>query len=426
MRHVIAARLRPRSLPGWLSIALFVASLMAVIALLPIAASSNFALGKHKLAFFIPPFSAMLFLTLHETTGTRLARPLYPILFMVVLMVPLVTLWNQGLIYRLGDDPYDYSRHAHYMVSNRTWEGELARHPFSNQILIRYVFAAEFVMLGGEKVAVQIINLMIFFTALMCLYFKYRAALPERDRIILMVGLLLLTPYATKNVLYGLTEWLGLSLMFAYFMLRDDRTRSYLAYVSLGLAVIARLNLLPLVLLLSGYDLLRKRATPSKLAAMIAALSFPLVHNVYFYGAWSYLPEGRGWPVPDPAGMVRDFPALANFLVRRALLYTGYPFTTYDQNGLIIDQSNGDWLSTAMGMLFLPYFVCCIFYFFHSLKGAQRPWYVAAAAAMVGPTLILGNGSYPRFQFVNVTILFALYFSWKTVHQHTVVETVPA
>ena len=58
------------------------------LALLPLAASSDYALGKHKAAFFIPPFSAMLFLALHETAGKRLARPLYPVLYMAALMMP--------------------------------------------------------------------------------------------------------------------------------------------------------------------------------------------------------------------------------------------------------------------------------------------------------------------------------------------------
>lgn len=417
-------RLRSVSPLAWVSAALFLASLGAVIALVPVAASNDAALGKHKLAFFIPPFAAMLFLTLHETAGRRLARPLYSILFMLALMLPLLTLWNQGLVYRVGDDPYDYSRHAHYMASNGTWEGEFRQKPFTNQVLIRYVFAGEFLLLGGEKVALQMLNLVIFFSTLTALYFRCRDNLSQKHRLVLVIGLLLITPYSSKNVLAGFTEWLALTLVFGFLLLRDHRMLSHAGYACLGLATVARMNLLPAAFLLFGLEAARRRASLSKFVVLIAMVSFPLVHNGYFYGAWTYLPEGRGWPVQDPEGLMRQLPAFADFVGRRALLYSGYPFTTYDQYGRIIDGSNGDWLSVVMGTLFLPYFVCAIACFVHLLKGVERLWYLAAAAVLAGPTLLLGNGSWPRFQYVTVVILFACYFAWTARSDEAGVEPV--
>ena len=230
-----------------------------------------------------------------------------------------------------------------------------------------------------------------------------RALEPRLDQArFLAIGFFLLgaAPYAAKNVLYGYTEWFVV-VVFMLFVLQLVRGRTLPAVILLALVPFARQNLLIVSLMLLAVIVVTPRQR-WLLVPYVSVLALPLYHNLYYAGELSFLVENRGWTSGFgnyPQGDV----ALIRYLIwSRIPRYFGY---APDQ----------DFLTLAIAVFFVLFGSAFAIWEVFATAGWRR-WLVAAVAgAAIVPTMLFGGLSYPRFVYVNLTVILLSSLAFRDV-----------
>ena len=208
-------------------------------------------------------------------------------------------------------------------------------------------------------------------------------------------------PYAAKNVLYGYTEWFAV-MLFMLFILNLVRGRALTAVMLLALVPFVRQNLLIVSLILVGVIVV---TTPQRwlLAPYTAVLGLPLYHNLHYAGELRFLMANRGssaalgsgGSVPWTAmlGPPDDLIAIAYEVWANLPNYLGY----HDRQDL---------LTLAIAVIFAPYGSALVVWLIVRTRGWRRWLFAAIAVTSIVPTLLLGAGtSYPRFVYVNLSVI---------------------
>lgn len=406
-------------------------SLGSVIALIPYAASSNLALGKHKIAFFIPSFFAFASLFAYRSKSGSLDNKhlLYAFATFVIIAIPLFQLFNQPVIH-LADDSLTYSRAAHYMIMNATMEGEPNHHPFSEQIGYRYFIAAELLIFGGEKVGMQTFNIGMFTVLNLLLLKIFIRRFDGSALFIFMLFVFLINPFSVKNILQGYSEWATYSIFQVFILLRLSGAKTWGSYFVLGLIPLLRQNLLFIPLLVVILDLIDRKIRAIDLIVLAFVLSLPLLHNLHYYSEVRYLAGSQdgisgmvlphefvhyhssGLPMLNFEEVGRNFFYLLKFIFSRLVHYLGIPIATYSLNGVFIDapMSHYDYFSVLVGTIFCPFVTIFLLVRIPRLPVKERIFLIVLAILIISPTIIFGSGNFPRFQYMNLTILFLFYY----------------
>lgn len=231
-------------------------------------------------------------------------------------------------------------------------------------------------LLGGEHRLLQLTSVFLYLGAL--LLFLREAGRNCARQQLLWVGifLALALPYAAKNIIQGLSEWLAVALVLLYaaFCLR----RQYLpAVVAIALAPFVRQNLLLVSVLLGVVSILAsgryRLAVPYLLGILL-----PVYHNLYYAGELRLLVENKGALVSGSESLVHVVAQVGDTMAWKAMTYLGYA-------------DDVDGLTLLLAGLFVPLGTALMILQCFRLRGRIRALYVAAAVATVGPTLLFGS-----------------------------------
>lgn len=377
---------------------------LGIVSLKPRLVLSDLALGSHTLPMFIPYLVAVglaCIFTLHgKFSKSRL------ILFSAIFVV-LVLFFGRALMLKVqhlkGDDSYRYSIEAHNIVEQKTLWGsdsvvntgprELTDHfipvkqPYSDQPGYRYLLAAMILLFGDESRLMQFCQMAMFLVVSMLLLNAMQKSLPERCRFWPTVLVGLTAPYVVKNTLYFYSEWFAVFLFASYVLLYFDN-RIAAALVCLALVSFVRQNLLLIVFFMFVFTIWKTRRLHA-IPIFLVFFLLPLFHNIFYANEFRFLVLNKGVfgnPIQDPA-------QFAGIVFRKIFYYLGY--------------SPGDsFTSVLMGTFFAPIAVVVFVYVLALIPFSNRLWLLLIVFLTCAPTFVFGDASYPRFEFVNVWIVY--------------------
>lgn len=386
----------------------------AILALEPSLATDNHALGPHALVLLVPFAAGLVCLAYAVLTGSgRAVFLLAPLIVCVLLSALLVNALFQPIEHYRGDDPWRYSLYANHMLAEGTLWGSdgvyynRSERNFVDQPGYRYYLAGMIWLSGGENRLMQLLNLLILLAAL-CLGV---AALQRLDTPLARFTSLILflsAPYAAKNAVQGLSEWLAVSMVLLY-LASVLRGRDLLAISLLALAPFIRQDFIPIALLLAAVQIATTRRWTLILPfALIFCL--PVYHNLYYAGDPGLLVENKGTMFDDDAPPLEMLSNVVQVILLKLPTYTGIPRDEIDPHTI------------AAAVLFAPAALVGIIYFVarESVSGALVR--IAALAVVAGPTLVFGGFAYfPRFVYtghvVSLLSFTALWFLLPSFHR---------
>lgn len=358
------------------------------------------ALGLHTISLLGPFVGAMTFAVgacLLERLNRR--STVATVALFLVLCLPFVDLLASPIVHLDGDDSYRYSVYAHNMLEARTvWGGDGLLHDvpyYVDQPGYRYYLAATIAVLGGEHRGLQLFDMGVLLIGTLALLAALTRTGDRTVLVALSVFLLGASPYAAKNVLYGYTEWFTV-LLFMLFVAQSLRARWIAATILIALVPFVRQNLLPVSVLLAGVLVLSTRrywlAVP-----YLACLGLPLYHNLYYADRFQLLVTNRGAEVRLEGGLLAGALEVAGEALSKVPHYLGY-------------HPEQDLSTIAIAVMFVPLGSGLVVWLLTRMRAPGRWLLLAVAAAAIGPTLVLGHGSYPRFVYVNLSVILLSYW----------------
>ncbi len=195
-------------------------------------------------------------------------------------------------------------------------------------------------------------------------------------------------------MLYGYTEWFAVSLFaVAAVCLLTNRVLSTI--VVLALVPFVRQNLLLVSLVMAGYTIVRSRRW-WLVAPYLLVLGLPLYHNLYYAGEWRFFVENTGALARASGSVPSDLAAAVAAAASRLPHYLGY--------------APGQKLTTlAAAILFAPLGSAMVIYVIARARAGLRALFTTIAVLTIAPTLVFGSGSFPRFEYVNLSVILLAY-----------------
>lgn len=355
-----------------------------------------FNFGKNLAGAFVPPFLCVCYATYTGYRNSFTTALLVKTLLLYLLqLIPLVPLLHQVFLPTPLDDFSRYYLYAKNMVEQHTlWGGDRMYFPdagyhYATQPGYRYFIAAELFLFKKLYRFTQFFNIALLITATFYFQKALKKTVANKQ---LLAGVFLLvilfTPYATKNLLMGLSEWLTALLLMTVCYLYSHKKSLVLCLFILALAPFFRQNILVGVLLLAAAIVFTHAGKAKLLLAFLLSLLLPLYHNLYYAGEWRFFVKLFATPLINetkPAGV--DFWVLLNNLWRL----------------VGCEKLNGRLYFDLLGFAFLPLswlvYACLLLQF---RLGRQRIFYAFTTVGAALPGLFLGKDYYPRFEYVSV------------------------
>jgi hypothetical protein len=216
---------------------------------------------------------------------------------------------------------------------------------------------------------------------------------------------LLSVPYAAKNILMGLSEWLTVSLIIGAVYFHFFRKSLLVAIILLALFPFFRQNALPVVLFLFFLFVNRQKNQIAYIFVFLGFLLLPLYHNLYYAGEWRFFTSIFQWP-------------FLNYETSSALIKpTAFSFFHLFNNclhyiGIDIKGTPGpDFMEESF--LFLWVFLFLFVYMGRTLhsKLSVRFFYLSTGILVLLPGILLATDFYPRFEFVNIYLILAVFLT---------------
>lgn len=366
--------------------------------LYPYAKGYPYQFGPQMIGLFIPPFLTALYLfyffylsQLNRNVLLKAALlfflqliPFYPLFFLETAPYP-------------GEDLARNMIYAKNMLANRTvWGGdellfEVNSKSFITQPGYRYFVALELLVFQKLYRFVSILNL----TAVLAgVYLYYRVICGgvsnQKVKILLALAALFSVPYATKNVLMGLSEWLAVLLLVlsAYFIVKKKNIA--LTVMLLALVVFIRQNLLPPVILLAFIIIISNKNKLRNSLLFLFVLMLPVYHNLFYQHEFRFFISIFNYPFLRYSH--NHLPAIGvNYylLLNNVLHYCG----------IHIRQGRIDLIEESLPFLWL--FIYSFNYVLRKFfSGMMRLLFLLVMGSVILPTIILATDFYPRFEFV--------------------------
>lgn len=390
--------LRLRKSEPWILGAILVGAVAAVLALKPLLYTDNHALGPHASALFVPFMAGLAILFYLHLSRERMGwRALAPLIICLLLSTLFLDAFLQPIEHYRGDDPWRYSLYAHEMLEHRTlwgspsaYHGAETRH-FVDQPGYRYFLAGMIWLSGGENRIMQLLILLVLLASLSIGISSLRRLDGALARFTALI-LLLAAPYAAKNAVQGLSEWLAVSLAILY-MTALIRNRHVAAITLLALLPFIRQNLLLVAPALAVIQIAATRRY-SLAVPFILVFLLPLYHNLYYAGEMKLLVDNKGTMIDLSAPLYNTITDTMRMVAGKLITYVGIPTDRVDLHTI------------TAALLFVPASLVGMLYFL-LYRPASPPWLcLGVLALLVGPTLFFGYAYFPRFVYVNYTVGF--------------------
>ncbi len=392
-----------------LLIVITTAGFISSILTFPLLNNYLYNFGKNLAGVFIPPLLTVLYLTCISFRHLLSRRHLLQAACSYILQIlPFAPLFFQVFQPTGGDDFSRYYGYAKNMADNHTlWGGDNlffagAGNHYVTQPGYRYFIYLELLAFGKLYRFVQFLNIGLYLLAVYCLQKTIRQAV--HDKLVwrmLLILVLLFTPYAIKNLLMGLPEWFTMALLIFACYCYIVPGHKIAAVFLLGLVPFFRQNLLVAVVLLFISLVWHIKKKVVLVLVFLIILLLPVYHNLYYAGKWRFFVDVFELPFIKSV----DNKSVVNLelVVNNLLHYIGFDIT------------NGHVVFSFIAGLFLPLAVVVYCLMVRSLQVVSaKLLFIAVTMSAVIPVVLLGTAYYPRFEFVNVGVFIATYLLLST------------
>lgn len=368
-------------------------------------AALPYQFGKETIGLFIPPFFTAVFLYIagsrEQFSGTILFLSL---LLYIIQLLPFGSLLFEIIQPNPKEDFERYVQYAQNMIQNNTlWGGDQIRYPHLSKAYItqpgyRYFVALELLVFQELYRFVSVFNIGLFLVAVFYLFkFIDQQSVPKHLRQLISLLVLLTIPYATKNILMGLTEWLVIVLLITCLYLHYTKSKWLPAVIILAFIPFIRQNLLPPVFVMLFLFFFSRKENLKAYLLFTFILLLPVYHNLYYAGEFRFFTSIFKWPfmkyAPSSAAAFDFFKPFNNLLH-----YAGFDIS-----------KKIDFMEESV--LFLLLFTGLYFFLGRFLlSGKLRLLYFAITGITVLlPSVLLATDFYPRFEFVNTYFVLAIF-----------------
>ncbi len=400
----------------YLSIA--VLSIIGSVLLLTNLESYPYNLGKPLIALFIPPSISVAYLVYFGySSGINRELLLKTMLLYIIQIIPLYPIFNKTYIPIAGDDFARYYYYAKNMIAHKTlWGGDQLFYKdyglyYVTQPGYRYLLFAELLIFGNLYRGVSLIYTASYITSVYLLLRVIETIIEDKKaKTCLFILMVLITPYAIKNLLMGLSEWFTviLGICFCYLLLL--RKKILFPVFLLALIPFFRQNLLLAVIFIFFVIVYKNRKWRWASVIFILTILLPVYHNLYYAGEFRFF--------VDLSVATKVTISTSDFTIRGLRPYLIFSNVIHYFG---FDYETRKIIFSFIAFLFLPFAIYTYFVMAKVLaKHNVLPLYLMITATFVLPVLILGSAYYPRFEFINTffsiivfTILVARVRKWK-------------
>jgi hypothetical protein len=365
----------------------------------------QFDAGRNMLGVYFPPILTLIYISVSGFRFGFNKRLLFKCLLTYCIQIsPFIPLFTQIVTPQPFDDFSRYYLFAKNMLDNGTLYG-------SDRLYFKNVPGKHYIIQPGYRYFV-LLELFLFKHLYRFIYFiniglyllsvfhfqKVVCHVIQRKKLqlALLLLLLLFSPYAIKNLLMGIPEWLTVILLFwtCYFYI--IHRNEYLAALCLGLVPFFRQNLFITIVLLFLVLLFYNRYKLRTALLFFTILLLPLYHNLYYGGQWRFFVEVFSLPFLS----TKDGVSVINtrFIIKNIIHYFGF---SLGYKKVIF---------SPIGALFLPYATVLFFILLTNITSIKSKLvYILCTASAVVPIIFLGTDYYPRFEFINVVIMITTF-----------------
>lgn len=362
------------------------------------------------IGLFMPPFLTGLYFFYSFCQEELDKTVLYKAIALFFLqLIPFFPLFFQETTPNPGEDFARNLAYAQNMIANCTlWGGDKIAYPdegsaFVTQPGYRYFIALEMFLFKKLYRIVSVANILFFLISLFFFLKAITVSMPKsRFKSLLLLLVVLTIPYATKNVLMGLSEWFMVSILMlsAYFF--KVRPITFLSIVLLALVPFIRQNTLPSVVLLAAWVIFNSKQKLLLSLLFLTILMLPLYHNLYYAGEWHFFVSIYHWPFLNYNSQLKNIePTGINYLgvFNNLLHYAG----VHIKNNRSID-----FLEEAFAFLIPFSFIYFIIQKKHFFR-YSRILFLIITLGVIIPTIFFATDFYPRFEFVCVFFSIATF-----------------
>jgi hypothetical protein len=372
----------------------------------------RYQFGIETIGFFVPPFLTGSYMAICGFRNGFSKKLLFTtILIFLLQIVPFGGTLFQAILPNPGEDFARNFAYAQNMITQRTlWGGDKIAYPDEGYAFItqpghRYFIAFELIIFKDLYRFVGLINILIFIVSLF--FFMKSIVLTLGKSLftgVLLFFLAMTVPYAVKNILMGLNEWLMVILLMLGIYFQKVRKSVILAIIFLALVPFVRQNTLPSVILIAGWIVVGSKNKLLVAVFFLVILMLPLYHNLYYAGEWRFFASIHQWPFLYYSTPSKYEPAIGvNYMkvINNVLHYAGIHVKGDKSIDLIEEACCFLWMFPGV------FFYIQKKYFF----GFKRLYFLIIAFGMIIPTFFIATHFYPRFEFVCIYITLAAFVS---------------
>ena len=373
-----------------------------------LVASCRYNSGKSLAGVFVAPLTTIFFLIIVVSkNGFGKMHFVKCLVLFCLQLLPYSPLFLQQVIPVPYDDYSRYVQYATNMYAHHTlWGGD--RLIYSNAGLhyvtqpgYRYFIYLELLAFGNLYRVLTFIQSAMYVFAAYCLVkmivYKVKDLWLRYGMLALV---LLMSPYAIKNSMLGLQEWLTVLLLAMGLYSFKILNRPAVAVFLLALVPFMRQNLLISMALIVTYIIINSKQKIRLVICFFVPLLLPLYHNLYYANSWRFFVDMHRIPFVAYKDELGTIPSGIDYklFLTNLLHYAGFEME--------------EWKLTFsfLAFIFIPYAVLLYYFLLKSLSNFQtKGWFLLVTMSAVIPSFLLGSAYYPRFEFINVSVAIAGY-----------------
>jgi hypothetical protein len=378
--------------------------------------SLPYQLGEETIGIFTAAFFTAIFFT---AVGyyNRFTKKLF--LKSMLLFIFQLAPYGEILFKEIKPNPKEdfdrYVDYAHNMIENKTlWGGDKLHYKkegysYITQPGIRYITALQLLLFKTLYRLISVLNVLFFLCALFLFLKTLHENIQQKElSFLLLLQFLLTVPYAVKNILMGIPEWFTLILLMFSVFFYVTRKNAWIAVFLLALVPFFRQNILPAVLVLLFLFLYHHKHKWKLLLLFAAVLLLPVYHNLYYAGELKFFTSIFQWPFLQYENHQSRSPNGFFFIriINNMLHYFGFDW---------IRLKSIDFIEESFAFLWL---FCFLFvYSGRFLQNNQKRFffYVVSVFIIIIPQILLATDFYPRFEFVNIFLIFSFFITLCTI-----------
>ncbi|MFN9710314.1 MAG: hypothetical protein ACK55K_02760 [Bacteroidota bacterium] len=370
--------------------------------------------GSETIGLFIPPFLSTLYIYIKGNQSDYNNKILgFTSILLFIQYLP----FGGSLFTIIKPNPLEdfdrYMQYANNMISNKTlWGGDQIIFPNENKAYItqpgyRYFVALELLLFQKLYRFVSILNIGFFITAIF--FFMKTIHLTiynQKLKKILSTIIILSIPYATKNILMGLSEWLTVTLMICFAWFYFVKKLPLTAFIILAFVPFLRQNLLPPTIIILVIHCLTQKIDLKIIAAFVLTLLLPVYHNLYYAGELRFFTHIFEWPFIEYNNSIEPVRFKLFQITNNLLHYVGFD----------LNNNRTDFIEESFLMLIAFIAIYLILGKYLENKFLKKWFYTTTLLSLIIPTLFLATDFYPRFEFVVIYFTMVFFLLLKTTH----------